>query len=123
MSVVAAWVSVFGALVCITYGHVIMKWRMDGRNLPDGLFDKIVTLVMFLFEPWVFSAVAMTFLGSLMWMAALTRLPLNQAFPFTAVPFVTVTVLATVLFNETASPQRLFGVALIVSGMVLAARG
>lgn len=122
MGLVTAWLAVGLAIACITYGHVVVKWQMNGRALPDSVLEKLIALVTFLFEPWIFSAVALTFVGSLFWMAAMTRLPLSQAFPFTSIPFVTVTVFAMIAFGEPFSLPRLLGVGLIVTGIVIVAR-
>jgi multidrug transporter EmrE-like cation transporter len=53
------------------------------------------------------------------WMAVLTRMDLNRAFPLTALTYVTVPLLALVLFGEHLPALRIAGIAVIIAGVVL----
>jgi multidrug transporter EmrE-like cation transporter len=53
------------------------------------------------------------------WMAVLMRMDLNRAFPLTALSFVTVPILARVLFGEELPPLRIAGIAVIIAGVFM----
>jgi multidrug transporter EmrE-like cation transporter len=53
------------------------------------------------------------------WMAVLARMDLNRAFPLTALTYVTVPLLAFVLFGEHLPGLRLIGIGVIIAGVVL----
>jgi multidrug transporter EmrE-like cation transporter len=53
------------------------------------------------------------------WMAVLMRMDLNRAFPLTALGYVTVPVLAFLIFGEQLPPLRMAGIGLIIGGVFL----
>ncbi|MFI5012540.1 MAG: EamA family transporter [Hyphomicrobiales bacterium] len=53
------------------------------------------------------------------WMAVLTRMDLNRAFPLTSLSYVTVPLLAFALFGEQLPALRVLGIGVIVAGVVL----
>lgn len=106
------------------YGQLVLKWRIrDFGPLPADAMEKIRFLVLLIFDPAIFSTFVAAFLASLAWMAAMTRLDLSYAYPFTSLSFVTVLVLSAWLLNEPLTWQKAVGVALIVIGTVVASRG
>jgi multidrug transporter EmrE-like cation transporter len=113
------------ATICFTvYGQMILKWRIGQFGpLPSDPFSKLKFLVLLLFDPMIFSGFAAGFLASLAWMAAMTKFPLNHAYPFMSLNFVVVGVLSYWILNEPISLQKCTGLGLIVLGTILAARG
>ena len=53
------------------------------------------------------------------WMAVLTRMKLSRAFPLTALTYVTVPVLALLLFGEHLPLIRVIGIAVIIAGVIM----
>jgi multidrug transporter EmrE-like cation transporter len=53
------------------------------------------------------------------WMAVLTHMDLNRAFPLTALSYVTVPLLAFAIFGERLPALRIFGIGVIIAGIVL----
>jgi uncharacterized membrane protein len=114
---------VFLTIAFTVYGQLVLKWRIaDLGAMPAGLREKIAWLLALCFEPWIFSGLVAAFLASLAWMAALTRFELSYAYPFTSLSFVLVLVLSAGLLNESLNSYKVFGVALIVIGTVVASR-
>ena len=106
------------------YGQMILKWRIAKYGaLPEGGVEKLRFLIGLLFDPLIFSGFVAAFVASLSWMAAMTRFELSHAYPFMALNFVLVLALSAWLLSEPLSPARLAGVALIVIGTVVGARG
>jgi drug/metabolite transporter (DMT)-like permease len=111
------------ATICFTvYGQLILKYRIAHfGTLPSETFAKLKFLVSLLFDPIIFSAFFAAFLASLAWMAAMTKFELSHAYPFMSLNFVIVLLLSGWLLNEPLTFQKIFGVALIVIGTVVAA--
>lgn len=72
-----------------------------------------------LLKPWVISALIATFLAGISWMMALTKFEISYAFPWTAINFVLVFLMAAVLFGEAINVYKIIGMALVVAGIVL----
>ena len=106
------------------YGQLILKWRIGQMgSMPEGAGSKLGFLFNLLLDPLIFSGFASAFLASLAWMAAMTRFDLSHAYPFMSLNFVLVVLLSGWLLSEPVSTQKLLGVALIVAGTIVAARG
>ena len=109
------------------YSQMIMKWRISGRfaglKIPEGVWPKAVTLFTVLFDPFVFSGLAATFISGLCWMATMSKLEIGYAYPFTSLGFVLVVLLSHFLFGESLNAWRIWGVLLIVAGITVASQG
>ena len=106
------------------YGQLILKWRIaEFGPLPTDSFEKLKFLIGLLFDPAIFSGFAAAFLASLAWMAAMTRFDLSHAYPFMSLNFVVVLFLSAWLLEEPLTLSKVFGIAMIVIGTVVAARG
>ncbi|MBN9451531.1 MAG: EamA family transporter [Bosea sp.] len=57
------------------------------------------------------------------WMAILRDMPLSRAFPMTGLVYITVPLLAWIVFGERVDPIRAGGIALIIAGVVLLGGG
>jgi len=111
-------------IVLTVYGQLAIKWRVASVGvLPAGVFEKITFLFGLVFDPIVFSGLLAAFLASFAWIAAMTKFPLSHAYPFMSLNFVVVIGLSGLLFDDDISLQKILGVALIVIGTVVAARG
>ncbi|OQX60386.1 MAG: hypothetical protein B5M52_00220 [Helicobacteraceae bacterium 4484_230] len=114
---------IFGTIFFTVYGQIILKWRInDAGILPDLFYDKIVFLVKLLFDPWIFSGFLAAFIASFFWMAAMTKFDISYAYPFMSAAFVLVLILSVFLFQEPVSWQKIIGLLLIVSGIVITSR-
>jgi drug/metabolite transporter (DMT)-like permease len=117
-----AWACIAVTVVMTIYGQLVIKWQvMRHGHLPAGLGEKAVFLASLLLNPWVLSALAGAFVAALAWMAALSKLELSQAYPFTATSFVAVLVLSAILFGESLTSAKIAGVVLIAAGLVVGA--
>lgn len=72
--------------------------------------------------PSFWLALALYGLGTLFWIIVLQTVPLSRAYPFMALAFVLVPLLAVVIFKESLSLTYVVGAALIVAGVVVIAR-
>ncbi len=110
-------------LLFTIYGQLILKWQMSQTGpLPSEFLGKLLFLLHQLLNPWIISGFFSAFLASLAWMAAMTRLDLNYAYPFMSLAFVIVMVLSVLFLGETLSWQRILGTVLVMSGLIVIAK-
>jgi drug/metabolite transporter (DMT)-like permease len=86
---------------------------------PHSLPDLVSFVFKALFNPWVMSSILSAFLGMVTWMAALSRLPLSQAYPFVSLSFPLVLVASWFAFGEPLTLYKTAGVALIMAGLIV----
>jgi drug/metabolite transporter (DMT)-like permease len=72
-------------------------------------------------DPWIWSVLLSTALGSISWMLALRRLELSVAFPAIAIVFVLIGFGAHFILGESLSAARVAGLALIIAGVSVVA--
>ncbi|MBU8975645.1 EamA family transporter [Lysobacter sp. FW306-1B-D06B] len=115
---------VFIALTILltVYGQIVLKWQV-GLN-PTATIENLTLrpILTLLLNPWVISAFAAAFGASLCWMAAISRLPLSKAYPFTALSFPLVALLAAWLFHENFDMHKVGGTALVIAGVIVLSR-
>jgi multidrug transporter EmrE-like cation transporter len=115
---------ILATIVLTVYGQIILKARIGAHGaLPTNLDEKLWFLVRLLFDPLIFSGFAAAFVASFAWMAAMTKFDLSHAYPFMSLNFAILLLLSGWLLNEPISVQKILGVALIVFGTIVAARG
>jgi uncharacterized membrane protein len=124
MSRLFDYVYILATIVFTVYGQLILKWRIAKLGaLPPEMLAKLKFVIFLLFDPAIFSGFFAAFLASLAWMAAMTKFDLSHAYPFMSLNFVLVLAMSGWLLNEPVTLQKILGVALIIAGTVVAARG
>lgn len=115
---------IFGTIFFTVYGQLIIKWQMAKVGpLPEVFSGKIFFLLQMFFNPWILSAFFSAFVASICWMAAMTKFELSHAYPFMSLSFVFVLGLSGLFFHETITLPKLFGVLLIMTGIIVGAQG
>ena len=116
----SAYLYIFATVAFTVYGQLIFKWRMQRFGvLPADPAEKIKALLRLVPDPAILSGFAAAFLAALCWMVVLTRMPLSQAYPLTALTFVFVVLGGAAIFHEAMGPLQFAGLALIVTGLVI----
>ncbi|MEO3715569.1 EamA family transporter [Roseateles flavus] len=105
-------------IVLTVYGQLVLKWQMGLHGAAVNWTD-LWSIARLLCRPWIVSAFGAAFLASLCWMAAINRLPISRAYPYMAINFLLVAVLATLLFGEKMDIYRWAGTAIIMLGVVV----
>ena len=117
-----AWSMVAATILLTTYGQLVIKWQAS-LNLPPYAFaEKMPQVVSLLLRPWVLSALFAAFAASVCWMMAVSRLELSRAYPFMAMNFLLVSLLAVPMFGENLSFNKILGLGLIVAGLIVGSR-
>ena len=116
---------VFIALTVLltVYGQLVIKWQVLKLGaLPAGTEGKLAYLAKALLNPWIVSGLCAAFLASLFWIMAISKLPLSEAYPYTAAGFVVVVLTGAWLFSEPLPALRMVGLGMITIGIILAGR-
>jgi multidrug transporter EmrE-like cation transporter len=109
-------------ILLTVYGQLVLKWQINAAGqMPPGLLPKVSFLAQQFLNPWILSGLAAALLASVAWMAAMTRLPLNYAYPFTSLAFVLVMLFSVAFLGESVSASRLVGTLLVISGLLVIA--
>ncbi len=72
--------------------------------------------------PWLWVALTCYGVSVIVWLVGLSRVPVSQAYPLLSLGYVINIGLAWWLLGEVPNVQRVLGIAVIVSGVVLVAR-
>ncbi|MCX7514570.1 EamA family transporter [Frateuria hangzhouensis] len=103
------------------YGQLVLKWQTS--LVPPPANGSLVTYVVGMFlRPWVLSGLAAAFLASACWIAAISRFELSKVYPFMALNFVLVGLLAVPFFGESLSTPKMIGLVLVIAGLVITSR-
>ena len=89
-------------------GQLLFKIGASGREA----FSSFV-------NAWLLAGLIAYALGTLLWIYALSKVPLTVVYPFTALTFVLVYLFGITILNEPTTIKALVGVALVLGGLFL----
>ena len=69
--------------------------------------------------PWVLLGLAVFALSAVAWLGALSRVPLNVAYPFNAVGYIVILVASVLVLHERANVLTWAGSLLVVIGLII----
>jgi undecaprenyl phosphate-alpha-L-ara4N flippase subunit ArnE len=98
----------------ISAGQVLFKMtsaRTGGADIPG--------LIGLLADPYLIAAFAIYGFGTIVWIYVLKSVPLSVAYPFMALTFCAVPLLAWWLLGEQLNPRYAVGAALIIAGLIV----
>jgi multidrug transporter EmrE-like cation transporter len=117
-------VYIFAVIVLTVCGQLILKWQVAKAGaFPQSFPLRALFLLRLVLNPWVIGGMFAGFLAFLCWMAALTKFELSYAYPFMSLAFVLVLFSSALLFHETVTMPKMFGILLIMTGIIIAGRG
>lgn len=108
-------------LICvlgISVGQILFK-------LASPFFPIALTwssLIGFVFNKYLFSALIIYGLSTILWVYALRLVPLSIAYPFMALAFIIVPVLGIIFLKEPFHWRMLVGAGLIMMGLIVIVR-
>lgn len=101
--------AVSGAVLA-AFGQVSFKFGASGRH----------ELLQFA-NPWILLGLLLYFGSTVLWIRALSFVPLTVVYPFSALTFVLVHLLAVTVLNEHTSARAIGGTVLVLAGLFLLA--
>lgn len=117
-------VYILATLVFGLYSQLIMRWQVSrAGDLPSDTLGKVRFIFDLLMNPWVISGVVATFLSGVSWMLAMTKFPLNYAYPWTSISFLIIFIVGVFVFDEPMSLGGAAGTVFVVIGVIMIASG
>jgi len=105
-------------------GHVLLSKGMrsvgDLTEAPALRLGAMIAAA--LTSPWLLLGVALQAAFFVMYLTLLSRAPVTQVLPLTAVDYIVVALVARLLLAEAVTPTRWAGILLIVAGVFLVSR-
>jgi drug/metabolite transporter (DMT)-like permease len=111
---------VAAALALTVYGHVMLKARAlvhTARAATDQTHSFLISMFL---DIWVLSGFASAVVAAGFWMLAIRNSDLSLLYPFMALTFVFVPLLAVLLLGEKVTALQVVGFVMIVGGVSLA---
>jgi drug/metabolite transporter (DMT)-like permease len=90
--------------------------------LPIDFEGKILFILKLFLDPWILSGFFAALIASMSWMAAMTKLELSYAYPFTSLSFVLVLLLSSLFFHEAITLPKIIGLSLIIAGVIVSSQ-
>lgn len=109
-------------ILLTVYGQIVLKWQVDLHTQLLAAPIRPLNVVILLLKPWVISAFIAAFGASLCWIAAINKLPISRAYPYMAINFFLVALLASAIFNERIDSYKILGTAMIMLGVIILSR-
>lgn len=107
-----------------TSSQVLQKFASAQLNESDKKNDSFPEKIFLLVTSFpVVLGFSLAFVGAVVWMFALSKLPLSHAYPFLATSFVLVAIAGHFIFLEQLTLLKILGLALIMIGIVISAQG
>jgi multidrug transporter EmrE-like cation transporter len=103
-------------------GQVLVKMGARNLELSFAWHDLFASLWTILRNLPVMSGLLLYGLSFLLWVKVLTELDLSYAYPLVSLGYILVIICSYFLFKEQLSAYRLFGILLIIAGVVVVAR-
>jgi multidrug transporter EmrE-like cation transporter len=117
-------VYIFAVIVLTVCGQLILKWQVvKAGAFPQSFRERALFLLHLILNPWVIGGMFAAFLAFLCWVTALTKFELSYAYPFMSLAFALVLLSSALLFHETVTMAKMFGILLIMTGVIIAGRG
>ena len=105
-------------------GHTFLSKGMRSvGDLTEAPTERVGGMVArALTNPWLLLGVALQATFFVLYLTLLSRAEVSQVLPMTAIDYIVVALLASVLLGEVVTPARWMGIGLIVAGVFLVSR-
>ena len=102
--------------------QILFKIGMTSQAKQVGLDQSVWSLFAALLLPGVFGGLLLYGVGTVVWLAVLSRVEVSQAYPFVGLGFALTALLGYAVFGDSLSILRTCGIVMIVGGVILVAR-
>jgi multidrug transporter EmrE-like cation transporter len=119
-----SYVYVAATVLLTVYGQIVIKWQvLNAGAFPETPAERVAFLARLFLNPWIVSGFVAALGAAVSWMAAMTKLPLSHAYPFTSLAFVLILLAGHYCFGESITPLKIAGVALVMLGIAVGSQG
>ncbi|MSQ15068.1 MAG: multidrug resistance protein [Dehalococcoidia bacterium] len=113
-------------LVAVTFsavGELLLKHGMNKVGVLSLQPEQILPSLLKVFTtPPIVLGFSSIFLGSIFWLAVISRVPLSYAYPMLSTSYVIVVVASWLLLGEQLTQMRIAGVLVICAGVAIVSR-
>ena len=103
--------------------QLLLKAGTNAVGHFDFHLDNVLPVGLKLaFEPHVFGGLSCYVVSVVIWIMALSRVPVSIAYPMLSIGYIVNAFAAAYLFGESVSTQKLLGIGFIVIGVYLVAK-
>jgi multidrug transporter EmrE-like cation transporter len=114
---------IIGGVLLNACGQLLLKAGTNAVGHFDFQLDNLLPVGLKLaFQPYIMSGVACYVVSLVVWIMALSRVPVSIAYPMLSIGYVINAFVAWQWFGEPLSAQKLLGIGLIVLGVYVVAR-
>jgi multidrug transporter EmrE-like cation transporter len=120
MTRITAFLFVFATILFTVIGQILIKWQaMQSGSFPADWHGRMIFFFHLVLNRWIILGLLSAVVAAFSWIIAMTRLPLSVAYPIVALTYPLVFILGWLLFDETLSYWRIFGIILIILGVAV----
>lgn len=114
---------IIGGVLLNACGQLLLKAGTNAVGHFDFQLDNLLPVGLKLaFQPYIMSGVACYVVSLVVWIMALSRVPVSIAYPMLSIGYVINAFVAWQWFGEPLSAQKLLGIGFIVLGVYVVAR-
>jgi multidrug transporter EmrE-like cation transporter len=107
-----------------TTAQIFYKFGSETLNKSfDTNSSLLLKTLLLISSPSVLIGFSMALIGAIIWVIALSKLPLSHAYPFMAASFILVTVAGHFIFSEHLTALKALGVGFIILGLIIGSQG
>lgn len=110
-------VFIIGAVLVATCAQLLLKHGMNDAKQAAGRGGSLA--VHAATSPYVLGGLAVFGLSALLWLTALSRVPLSIAYPFNALGYVAALATSAVVLREHVRPLTWLGAVVVISGLLI----
>ena len=105
--------------------QVLFKFGMSSESVRTAMAggSAMWTGLAVFSNPAIVGGLSLYGIGTVLWLGVLSRIQVSQAYPFVGLGFVLTALIGYALFGDTLGPLRIGGIALVMAGIYLIARG
>ena len=108
------------------FAQIALKAGMGSPSVQRVIAEegaRVSALLDIAFNPLILLGLFLYFSSAAVWLMVLSKVQVSFAYPFVALGFVLTAILGRLVFNDTFSAAKVIGTLLIMSGVVVMARG
>lgn len=107
-----------GAVLMAACGHLLIKYGLN-TALAVTHTSVAVRILSYLLMPRVIFGLAVYGIGTLLWIAVVSKRDISYLYPITALNYVLITLGGMWLFGELVSWRRWMGIAVVITGVAV----
>lgn len=110
---------VITGVVSSAFAQLVLKAGTNALgSLPEA--NSLIGAVLRIFsQPFILAGIGLYGLSMFVWLGVLSRMPVSVAYPLLSVGYIITAVFGFILFSEPITWQKILGIFVIISGVML----